>query len=121
MIINGVEILKQSIIYIATWYGNILLLFFLVGGALIAVTGGLWDDIKIMILGTTICVSTLILIPFATSSDFPTFLNKPYKIQYIIEIKDDSAWKEIGPNYKVIKKIYDNKEIYLVEGDYIDD
>ena len=48
-----------------------------------------------------------------------TFLNKPSKIQYEIEITDDNAWKELGPNYDILKKLYKNKKIYRIEGDYL--
>ena len=47
-----------------------------------------------------------------------TILNHPSKIEYIIEITDDNAWKELGPYYSVKEKVYENKEIYIVEGDY---
>jgi hypothetical protein len=50
-----------------------------------------------------------------------TFLNHPSKIEYTIEITDDNAWKELGPNYTVKEKLYEMKEIYVIEGDYVDD
>jgi hypothetical protein len=57
----------------------------------------------------------------ALDENHNTFLNKPSKIQYDIEITDSNAWKELGPNYRVLKKLYENKEFYCIEGDYIND
>ena len=121
MNIQGVEILSQKILYspqwfgIAAWIGMIVIGFFF----LIVLIEGYetWA-----IIPTAICfILFMICIAIAFEENHSTFLNKPSKIQYEIEITDDNAWKELGPNYNVLKKLYENKEIYRIEGDYIND
>lgn len=121
MLINGIEILEQSTFYTTTWYGDIFFCILLLGGFIYMIFGFIYKNVKMTVSGAISCLLILILVIISTSDTSPTFLNKPNKIQYTIEIKDDNAWKEIGPNYKVIKKIYNNKEIYLIEGDYVND
>lgn len=121
MMINGVEILNQGNIYNTNWQ-TILMFICLLFGSIIGVFCGIEKNkdsifcVNIIILGLTICSSPIIFNLLDS-----TIFNHPVKTQYTIEIKDDNAWKEIGPNYSVIKKIYDTKEIYLIEGDYVND
>lgn len=115
MIIAGVNILEQQIIYGPTWYGFIMFVIFTF---LMIFFMGLSEDtgeFKFGLIGVIGLIG--VVLTFACNSS-STILNKPNKIEYTIEILDENAWKEIGPNYKVLEKVYDNKEIYIVEGDY---
>lgn len=121
MNIQGVNVLSQKIIYspqwfgIAAWIGAIILgLFFLI---IFIEEDKMWTMIS-----TIVCfILFIIFIGIAFEENHNTFLNKPSKIQYDIEITDSNAWKELGPNYRVLKKLYENKEFYCIEGDYIND
>lgn len=121
MNIQGVNVLSQKIIYspqwfgIAAWIGAIVLGFFFL---IIFIEGYKeWAMVP-----TIVCfILFIILIAIAFEENHNTFLNKPSKIQYDIEITNDDAWKELGPNYRVLKKLYKNKKFYCVEGDYIND
>lgn len=74
------------------------------------------------IIPTTICfILFMIFLGIGFEENHNTFLNKPSKIQYKIEIIDDNAWKELGPNYIVKEKLYETKEIYRIEGEYVND
>lgn len=122
MNIQGVEILTQKIIYAPQWYGTIG--FFFLAAITLALFFGwveaIFDDWAVFtsaFLGIILLICTILL----GINDAKTPLNFPNKIQCEIEIIDDNAWKEIGPNYKIIEKIYQNKEIYLIEGDYVND
>ena len=71
---------------------------------------------------TTICfILFVIFMAIGFEANHSTFLNKPSKIQYEIEIIDDNAWKKLGPKYNVLEKLYENKEIYRIEGEYGND
>ena len=121
MNIQGVNVLSQKIIYspqwfgIAAWIGAIALgIFFLI--IFIA------DEKTWTMVSTIVCfILFIIFIGIAFEENHNTFLNKPSKIQYDIEITDSNAWKELGPNYRVLKRLYENKEFYCIEGDYIND
>lgn len=121
MNIQGVNVLSQKIIYspqwfgIAAWIGAIVLgLFFLI----IFIE----EDKTWTMISTIVCfILFIFFIGIAFEENHNTFLNKPSKIQYDIEIIDNNAWKELGPNYHVLKRLYENKEFYCIEGDYIND
>lgn len=120
MNIQGVEILTQKIIFSPIWQGIaiwIIITFFTFFFAL------LWLDEHVSWAGpvTLICfVFFVISLALTFTDSSKTFLNYPSKIEYTIEITDDNAWKKLGPNYTVKEKIYENKEIYLIEGDYVE-
>ena len=119
MIISGIEILEQQINYGPTWYGFAIFVTFTI---LMVTFIGLFIDTeesKYGLIGIISVIGLLISIGLTFGCDEnSTILNKPKTITYTIEILDENAWKEIGPNYKVLEKVYDNKEIYIVEGDY---
>lgn len=122
MNIEGVEILSQNIIYSPQIYGIIIVIIL---GALTAIFLGLWVNgdigdwsVTVSLLGFILTIISGIIIFNEHKS---TIFNYPDKIQYEIEIIDDNAWKELGPNYTVLNKLYETKEIYLIEGDYHND
>ena len=121
MNIQGVCILSQRTIFspmlygIAAWIIMMCLTFFF---------AMIWlDDMEKW--ACPICGICFILFIICIALTFieggKTIFNHPSKIEYTIEITDDNAWKELGPNYTVKEKPYEMKEIYVVEGDYIDD
>lgn len=117
MTINGVEILQQTTIYNPTTFAYIL------GTACFILTlifgiHAFASDTPELLIPTIIFFILGVIIISVNDSNLQNVLTKPSKIQYTIEIIDDNAWKELGPNYTVIKKPYDNKEIYIIEGDY---
>lgn len=121
MNIQGVNVLSQKIIYSPQWFGKAAIVCAIILGFffLILLIEGyeMWTMAPIIIC--------FILFAIFTGTTFErehnTFLNKPSKIQYDIEITDNNAWKELGPNYRVLKRLYENKEFYCIEGDYIND
>ena len=116
----GVVILEQQTLYRPTLFGPIGLIISLIV-FLYAIS--LWMDVMEPGAGiaSIICFTCFILFLVLTFTDtHKTLLNKPDKIRYTIEITDDNAWKELGPNYDVIEKVYNDKEIYIIEGDYVE-
>lgn len=121
MDIQGVCILSQQTIFNPIWYGiaawvaTLCLTFFF---------GLLWLDGCEEWAGP-ICgiffVLFIVCIALTFVEDSKTIFNHPSKIEYTIEIIDDNAWKELGPKYTVKEKPYETKEIYIIEGDYVDD
>lgn len=121
MNIQGVSVLSQQIIFSPMWYGIIA------GIAMFCFScffGILWFKrcerwigpvCWIFFILSDIC---FVLTFFASRK---TILNHPSKIEYTIEITDDKVWKELGLNYTIKEKPYEIKEIYIIEGDYIDD
>lgn len=121
MNIEGVEILSQNIIYSPQIYGIIFVvilgaLAFLFLGLRIENDIGDWGVFAFLGIFSLTVISGLIMF-----DNKPNAFNYPNKIQYEIEIIDDNAWKELGPNYTVLNKLYETKEIYLIEGDYKND
>ena len=117
MSINGVEIFAQKIIYTPTWYG-IATWVFTIALFFIFITWFI-DTIELWAgIGSAILLACFITALALTFNETNTIFNQPKKIEYTIEILDDEAWKEIGPNYTVKTKVYENKEIYIIEGDY---
>lgn len=121
MNIQGVNVLSQKIIYSPQWFGTaamigaiILGFFFLI---ILAESYEAWTIFPII----TCFILFIIFMVIALDENHNTFLNRPSKIQYDIEITDSNAWKELGPNYRILKKLYENKEFYCIEGDYIND
>ena len=119
MNIQGVEILSQKINYMPTWLGIMLLIITFFSSLLLFFT---WIDDYSKYFGIALCftIALWILCLILSTRQYPTILNKPTKIEYEIEITDDNSWKELGPNYKIIKKVYNIKEIYRIEGDYVE-
>ena len=121
MNIQGVNVLSQKIIYSPQWFGIAAWIVAVVLGFLFIMIL-IEEDETWAIVPIIICfILFIIFMGISFEENHNTFLNKPSKIQYEIEIIDDNAWKELGPNYNVLEKIYENKEIYRIEGDYIDD
>lgn len=120
MNIQGVNILAQRVIFgpiwqgIAAWAIMMCLAFFFAIMWLDGCESWAGPVCGIFFALFIICVG----LNFTNHSK--TFLNHPFKIEYTIEIFDDNAWKKLGPNYTVKSKIYDTKEIYIIEGDYND-
>ena len=119
MNIQGVEILSQKINYMPTWLGIILLIITFFSSLVLVF---MWIDDYSKYFGIALCftVTLWILCLILSTIQCPTILNKPTKIEYTIEITNDNAWKELGPNYRIIEKVYETKEIYLIEGDYVE-
>ncbi len=119
MNIQGIEILKEHLIYKPNMFGYISLLGFIIIAAWLLFMAIDNDSSKLLILamvGSILGVVSIILCYCPNK----TILNHPVKVRYDIEVIDENAWKELGPNYTVIEKIYDNAEIYIIEGDYVD-
>ena len=113
--IQGIEIISQTLIY------EIQSLWLLIG--IIALAIGMitfftsLDDYSTIgiIIGGCITIIAIFILCSGDSANTQEWFNQPKVIQYTIEIIDDNAWKEIGPHFKVIEKVYDNKEIYIIE------
>lgn len=119
MLINGVEILSEKLLYSPQWFGIAAWVIIM---CLVFFFAIIWLDRGDKWAGPVcgLCfVLFIICMPLNFTDNYKTFLNHPSKIEYTIEITDDNAWKEIGPNYKVIEKLYETKEIYKIEGDYV--
>jgi len=120
MNIQGVNILSQRIIFgpiwqgIAAWIIAMCLTFFF---ALIWSDGQKWTGLIYWV-----CLALFIIcIALTFFKDGKTIFNRPSKIEYTIEITDNNVWKELGLNYTIKEKPYETKEIYIIEGDYIND
>lgn len=121
MNIQGVEILTQKTLYAPQWFGSIAWIIFLFIAIFLFITWA--ESLYSRGAGIASCFTFalfLLCMLLSLTPEESTFLNRPIKIQYEIEVTDNNAWKELGPNYKVLKKIYETKEIYLVEGDYVE-
>ena len=121
MNIQGVCVLSQRIIFSPMWYGIAAWVIML---CLTFLFGLFWLDgyEEWAGLACGICSALFIIFVALTFTESEkNLLNHPSKIEYTIEITDDNAWKELGPNYIVKEKPYETKEIYIIEGDYVDD
>lgn len=118
MNIQGIEVFKEYLIYKPNMFGYISLLGFIIITAWIFFIA--LDNIndKLVTLGMVGCILTIVSIILCYCPT-KTIFNHPVKIRYDIEVIDENAWKELGPNYTVIEKVYDNAEIYVIEGDYV--
>lgn len=117
--IEGVQILEAKIIYSPWFLGiSVCVLFFLLTIIFFVIAT---DDLRYIIIGIFFAVIFLYTLWASYVNNTSTFLNYPNKIRYTIEVIDDNAWKQIGPNYTVLEKVYSNKEIYIIQGDYCDD
>lgn len=118
MNIQGIEILKEHLIYKPNMFGCISLLGFII--ITVSIIFIALDNIsnKLLILAMVGSILTLVSIVLCYCPN-KTIFNHPVKIRYDIEVIDENAWKELGPNYTVIEKVYDNAEIYVIEGDYV--
>ncbi len=121
MNIQGINVLSQKIIYSPQWFGTAVCVCAMVLGFFFFIILIEGYEVWAIIPATISFILFITFIAIAYEDNHSTFLNKPSKIQYEIEITDDNAWKELGPNYDILKKLYENKEIYRIEGDYIDD
>ena len=119
MSINGIEILQQTIIYNPTVFAVIFgISCFILTITFITLT--ICFDIAELLIPAFVSFILCVIIIGISDSNSQNFLTKPSKIKYTIEIIEDNAWKELGPNYTVIEKPYENKEIYIIEGDYVE-
>ena len=121
MNIQGMEILTEKIIYSPQWFGIIVWIGAMAIGIFFLLLAIDEEELWQFIIGSMSLVLFIIFAGITFEENHSTFLNKPSKIQYEIEITNDNAWKELGPNYDILKKLYENKEIYRIEGDYIND
>lgn len=121
MNIQGVCILSQHVIFSPAWYG---IAAWLIMMCLAFFFGMIWLEGTETWVGLVcgICFALFIIfVAFTFTENEKNLLNRPSKIEYTIEITDDNAWKELGPNYTVKEKLYETKEIYIIEGDYVND
>lgn len=121
MNIQGVEVLTEKIIYSPQWFGIVAWIGAMAIGLLFLSLAIDEEELWQLIIGSISLVLFIVFAGITFEENHSTFLNKPSKIQYEIEITDDNAWKELGPNYDVLEKLYENKEIYRIKGDYIND
>ena len=121
MNIQGVEVLTEKIIYSPQWFGIVAWIGAMAIGLLFLSLAIDEEQLWQLIIGSISLVLFIVFAGITFEENHSTFLNKPSKIQYEIEITDDNAWKELGPNYDVLEKLYENKEIYRIKGDYIND
>ena len=121
MNIQGVEVLTEKIIYSPQWFGIVAWIGAMAIGLLFLSLAIDEEQLWQLIIGSISLVLFIVFAGITFEENHSTFLNKPSKIQYKIEITDDNAWKELGPNYDVLEKLYENKEIYRIKGDYIND
>ena len=110
-------ILTQEIIYNLSPIGLILIIGCAVAGILCICIGVELEKIKLLVIGV-ISYAIIIILAIYDSTSHPTLINKPNEIRYTVEITDDTVWKEIATNYKVKEKPYEEREIYIIEGDY---
>lgn len=114
MNIPGVEILSTTLIYEPTVLSIILsilftlLAMFFIWGSIGRILGDYWGLIGI------VCMLMIFVCTGLGQAQTKTILNKHAKTKYVVEITDDAAWKEIGPNYTVVNKVYESKEIYVI-------
>lgn len=120
--INGADILNETIIYeVSPFYTRYLLTFIVCIGFLIMLYGGFKEDGKKIAIGAALLLFSMIFQTIVNNTSTKTIFNYPSKIQYTVEIKhEDDAWKVIGPNYEVKEKLFENREIYVIEKDYIE-
>lgn len=121
MNIQGVCILSQHTIFSPAWYGIAAWITMM---CLVVFFAMMWLDGCEGWAGpvSAVCFALFIIcIALTFVESGKTIFNQPSKIEYTIEITDDNAWKELGPNYTVKEKPYEIKEIYIIEGDYIND
>lgn len=121
MNIQGVCTLSQQTIFSPMWYGIAAWVIMMCLTFFFAI---MWLDGCEKWAGPIcwICFALFIIcIVLTFIEESKTIFNYPSKIEYTIEITDDNAWKELGPNYIVKEKLYETKEIYIIEGDYVDD
>ena len=114
MAINGITILASQALFCPTTYGNLIVFLSLVLLFVLLVFFICFEK-TICFIGSIFFFILLVISSILVSMDTQTILNKHYATQYTIEILDDNAWKEIGPNYEVVEKPYENKEIYIIE------
>lgn len=110
-------ILAQEIIYKISPVGIIIVLSCAIIGILFGIVGLELDKPKLFVIGIINFIMLFILAGYDSTSH-STLLNKPNKIRYTIEITDDNIWKEIATNYEIKEKPYQEREIYIIEGDY---
>ena len=111
------EILAQEIIYRLSPIGLIIILSLSAIGILGGMVGMELEKTKLLFI-TAISFLILIALAIYDSTSHPTLINKPNKIQYTVEITDDNIWKEIATNFQIKEKPFNDKEIYIIEGDY---
>ena len=110
-------ILAQEIIYKISSIGIIIVLSCAVICISFGIVGMELDKPKLFVAGIISCIMLFALAAYDSTSH-STLLNKPNKIRYTVEITDNSIWKEIATNYKIKEKPYEEREIYIIEGDY---
>ena len=117
MTINGIAILASQALFSPTTYGILIMSLSFMLFAILLDSFFINFDKPIYFIMSIFFFILMVVSIILTSADTQTILNKYCKTQYTIEILDDNAWKEIGPNYEVIEKLYESKEIYVIEGE----
>lgn len=121
MNIPGVEVLSTTLIYGPTVLSIILsilftlLAMFSIWGGIGRILGDYWGLIGI------VCILMVFVCTGFGQAQTKTVLNEHIKTEYVVEITDDMAWKEIGQNYTVVNKVYESKEIYVIVKEKTDD
>ena len=121
--INGADILNEIIIYKSVpFYTHYLPIFITCVSFLIILYGAFKEKGEDMAIGAGLLLFAMIFYIIVSDTSTKTIFNYPSKIQYTVEIKhEDDAWKVIGPNYEVKEKLFENREIYVIEKDYIEE
>ena len=105
------EILSVIPVYYTPWYIPILIISLVVGLVLCFLC--LMDEhmwaLFIIALLTLGCIVLVIVLPHE--------LPVEGQYEYQIEITDNSYYKYIVDNYKIIERVYDNREIYKIQGE----
>ena len=114
------NILTQEIVYTLSSFGLTLTIIMTIVAALCFIISIEFNEPKIIII-SFISFIFLVIMGIYDSNSHPTLINKPNKIQYTVEIVDNNIWKEIATNYIIKEKPFEEKEIYIIEGDYNND
>ena len=120
MNIQGICILSQQTIFSPTWYGVVAWIIMICFSFLFLIRWAEGCEAWPGLVSLIFFVLFIICITLGFTEHRKTLLNYPSKIECTIEIIDDNAWKELGPNYTVKEKPYEMKEIYIIEGSYTD-
>lgn len=110
------EILTENFNYSGNFFGFILFILFAIGTTIFFVESLMEEKFSLFIIGI-ISFALCITVGFLSFNTKPTILNKLKTVEYVVEIKNDEAWKELSLDFNFKEKLYEGKEIYLIEGD----
>lgn len=117
--IQGINILEQSPIYQTSLFGIIFTLLFISLAILFFVIAFILDEPKLLILMSIFTIFAAFG-GITADTNFP-LINSKVGTKYIIQVEDENAWKEIVPNYEIVKRVYENQNIWEIKGDYVDE